>query len=86
MECLCSKVEGSYDQKPFIPPGGSLIDRTYVCECGRRWLQTNRYYHWWREIKDDAIWQDVLRESTKPVEGRKKKTYGIDRAYLARGI
>lgn len=59
-ECLCEQIEMSYDGHPFVPPNGSIHDRTYTCTCGQRWWQMNSYYNLWSRIDDDATWQNVL--------------------------
>lgn len=63
----CWDAENSYDGKPFIPPDGSVNDRTFACSCGQKLWQYNDYYHLWSAVDDDATWDNILKGCPKPV-------------------
>ena len=41
----CEAAGRSSSTRPFVPPGGTVNDRTFECRCGGMWIQMNPHYH-----------------------------------------
>ncbi len=66
----CEKVEDSYKEEPFFPPGGykSGKSNTFKCPaCGQRWFCYNDYYCLWGEVNDDLTWKFLVRNVDVPI-------------------
>lgn len=84
---ICEKAQGSYDEKPFLPPRGTVHDGTFVCTCGQRWWQYNDHFHLWSKIdsKDDETWRNVqggCREGPVAIGGTSVNLYREERPSL----
>ena len=58
----CNNLSNSFDGKPAVPLMGSCNSVLHVCpHDGRRWWQSNTYYHLWQQVTSRTEWEVLLR-------------------------
>lgn len=63
----CYKINNSYSEHPFVPPFGSVDDKTYVCRCGQKWWQFNDHFHLWSMVNDNSTFENIQAGCPEPV-------------------
>ncbi len=59
----CKNLSKSHSGAPAVPNGGDCNTILYTCRrCGRRWWQTNGYFHLWQQVTDPEEWR-ILNEN-----------------------
>lgn len=59
----CNSLRRSYDQKPAVPLGGTVNTILYTCpKDGRRWWQSNTFFHLWQQVTSEFQWQALCRD------------------------
>jgi hypothetical protein len=84
---ICELLEGSYDEKPFVPlilpprlMGNIISQDVYICVCGQKWWRYNSYYQLWLRVDDEETWKNILKGCKNPVAiGRTIASKNLDK-------